>query len=354
MKRLVIFQTVVPDYRKKFFQQLTFKMKGRVVVYAGEKCFQKSVTSDNTIDKREVRNVYFFNRKLLFQFGKIWRELLMNGTLVIGLNPRIISNWIFLIVRKTLGLNTYVWGHAWSRKGIVSKTNYIRVIMQKLASGTIVYTKTQKKELQTRHPKLKVFSAPNALYFKEEMSPTILSEEQIKDIIYVGRLTKQKKPFFLIKTFHMNIHQFPSKTKLIIVGDGPEGQKINEYISQHNLADRIFMKGKVSDYKSLKILYSTALFSVSPGYVGLSVTQSFAFGVPMLISKHENHSPEIEAVKSDINAVFFETDNASDFVLKSRKIYNKRAEFVQKRTMIASNCKKEYSIEKMTKSFLIQ
>jgi glycosyltransferase involved in cell wall biosynthesis len=351
MKRLVIFQTVTPDYRKKFYQRLSFLKEGRLVVYAGDECFQKSVMSDKSIDKKKVVNAYFFNRKLLFQFGNMWVELFKNSTLVVGLNPRIISSWIFLAIRKALGLDTYVWGHAWSRKGIGSKSNYLRFVMQKLATGTIVYTKSQKKELKSRHPKLKVYSAPNALYLKEEMSVQMYSKELTKDIIYVGRLTKQKKAFFLVKTFHKNIHQFPQETKLILVGDGPMWENIKGYILKYNLSKRILLKGHLSDYKLLRGLYAKALFSVSPGYVGLSITQSFAFGVPMLISKYENHSPEIEVAKENENAIFFETDNAADFVLKARMIFENSAEFNQKRSTIALMCKQEYSVEKMANTF---
>lgn len=42
-------------------------------------------------------------------------------------------------------------------------------------------------------------------------------------------------------------------------------------------------------------VYANALVSVSPGYVGLSLTQSLSFGVPMLIAIDEAHVPEIDA-----------------------------------------------------------
>ena len=94
------------------------------------------------------------------------------------------------------------------------------------------------------------------------------------------------------------------------------------------------------------------MVSVSPGYVGLSITQSFAFGVPMLISRNEDHSPEIEAAKESSNAVFFQTDNQKDFCLKVEEIFKSKKVFFEKRNIIADLCKKHYTVEQMAISFV--
>ena len=98
--------------------------------------------------------------------------------------------------------------------------------------------------------------------------------------------------------------------------------------------------------------YKHALFSVSPGYVGLSITQSFGFGVPMLISEKEHHSPEIDAARLGFNSKFFITDNIDDLAFNILDFYTHKKDWIKERKLINEECKDLYSIESMTKTFL--
>ncbi len=348
MKRLVIIQTVAPDYRKLFFEKLKSSLKNRFELYAGEKGFETSIQTNSDIHL-PAKNFFLLNRRFLFQTG-IWHLLLKDDILVLEMNPRILSNWIFLIIRRILGKKTILWGHAWPRKGKNSKTDFIRNLMRKLASQIIVYTNRQKRELQAKMPGKKIVAAPNTIYSVEQMKtgPKI----NPKNLIYVGRLVTSKKVFFMVQAFHQSLRFLPDNANLVIVGDGPEKEKIQKYIERNNLHNRIKLLGHISDYNQLKTLYDEALFSISPGYVGLSIIQSFSFGVPMLISKNENHSPEIEAARENDNAIFFETDNLEDFADKLQLIYKTKAEWIKKREKIVSFCKENYSVEAMAKVFI--
>ena len=155
-----------------------------------------------------------------------------------------------------------------------------------------------------------------------------------------------------MKAFAHEIHKLPAETKLIIIGQGEEEGKIKKYIANNKLSNRIELFGHISDQKKLKELYFSSFFSVSPGYVGLSITQSFSFGVPMLVSKDENHSPEIEAVIPNINALFFETDNVNDFNKIIMNAFDNREYWIKQRPSIVNFCKDSYSIEAMSKVFI--
>ena len=351
MKKLVILQTVVPDYRKDIFSYLKEELGDSFKLYSGSAYFEKSIKTDKTISFiKPVTNYYLLNRKLLFQCG-MWMEVFRNNVMVLEMNPRIISNWLILIIRKLLFKKTVVWGHAWPRGGSESRTDSVRHLMRKLGSEIIVYTNTQAKELRLKMPNKKIMAAPNALYVKKDMA-TSLNSERINHIIYVGRLSKPKKAFFLVKAFHKILDDIPSSAKLIIVGDGEEKSLIENYINEHNITNRVLVKGHISNIEELKMLYSESLFSVSPGYVGLSITQSFSFGVPMIISKDENHSPEIEASQNEINSLFFETDNEISLAETIIKVYNHKPEWIAKREEICLFCRNTYSTEAMGQTFL--
>ena len=113
IKRLIILQTTAPDYRKKLFSFLKQKLKQNFGLYAGDHYFESSVKTDRTITSaKNVKNIFLFRNKLLYQTGKIWREVLGDNVIVLELNPRIISNWLILLIRKLLNKKTVVWGHA--------------------------------------------------------------------------------------------------------------------------------------------------------------------------------------------------------------------------------------------------
>ena len=352
MEKLLIIQTVSPDYRAKVFQEIKNNIGYSFELYAGKEYFEKSVVTDSSISfLKPLNNYYFLNRKLLFQTG-MWKEALKGKVLVLELNPRIISNWILLFLRKISTNKTILWGHAWPRIGKNSKSDKLRNLMRKLADEIIVYTKTQEIELKDKMPNKKIISAPNAVYYKKEMQVAQLQEKKVTNIIYVGRLTKAKKPFLLVQAFIKEINKLPKETKLIIVGEGDEKLKIIDLIFQNKLEDRIKVLGHISDYKSLNNLYSKSLFSVSPGYVGLSITQSFGFGVPMLISQNENHSPEIEAANIGENSIFFKTDDIDDLSLKILDFFEKKSFMIKQRPKICSQCSNSYSVENMANKFI--
>lgn len=350
MKKLIIIQTATPDYRAVFFKNIYAALGEKFELYGGDFYFEPTVTSHKSIKKKSIKNIFLLKRKFLFQTG-IWHLILKKNVLVLELNPRIISNWIFLVIRGVFKKETYLWGHAWPRNGKESNTDWLRNIMRELSNGVIVYTRRQQKELQLKMPHKRIFSAPNSLFDKSMMGLTGKDKNK-ENIISVGRLVEAKKILFLVKAFKRGLDKLPPTTMLQIIGDGDEKQKIEKFIISNKLEDRIQLLGHISDYNKLKELYSKAYFSVSAGYIGLSVTQSFSFGVPMLVSKDENHSPEIEAVISNKNSLYFTTDDENDFISKLEKIFKEKEYWNKERKTIVDSCKKNYSTEVMAKVFI--
>ncbi len=317
-------------------------------LYSGSEYFDLSIKTDVSIDYNKIKNIFFFNRKFLWQKGAI-KNIKHEGTIVLELNPRIISNWWLLLVRKLTGKQTVLWGHAWPRKGHASKTDFLRNMMRKLASQIIVYTNQQKNELKKKMPNKHIVAAPNALFYSSQMISE--NHNNPNNILYVGRLVKDKKPFFLVKAFERALADIPTDTQLKIVGDGVEKIAIANFIEEKGLSKRVKLLGHINDFSELKKLYKNSICSVSPGYVGLSITQSFGFGVPMIISKDENHSPEIEAAVDGVNSVFFKTDDLVSFRESLLRIFDNKKDWVNKRASICDRCKQNYSVEAMVSVF---
>jgi glycosyltransferase involved in cell wall biosynthesis len=172
------------------------------------------------------------------------------------------------------------------------------------------------------------------------------SESHRFRILFVGRLVKEKKIGILIDAFEQ-IGGSDPRIVLTIVGDGPENAMLRDKAAQSQYHDRVELLGYVSDFEQLRPIYAESIVSVSPGCVGLSVTQSLAFGVPMLISKDEDHGPEIESAISGFNCGFFETDNPGALA-KGLLAFVRHPENWQKRgSGIAMDCARRYSVERM-------
>lgn len=339
-----IVQAAVGDYRQSVMQRLVEVLGNEFCVLSGLSYFEESTKTAIDIGSNliVIKNYFFLSRRFLLQPSAVMPAIKAHY-LILELNPRILSVWLIILIRKLLGKKTVLWGHAWPRAGMHSPTDKLRNVMRKLADGILVYTHTQKAELADRMPGKKIVVAPNSLYSNSEM---YFEQQERLNFIYVGRLVDSKKPRLLIRAFYES-KLFEFGAKLIIVGAGPESEPCRQLAAELCINDAVVFTGHVSDLTQLRKLYSGCIASVSPGYVGLSITQSFSFGTPMIISKDERHSPEIEAAAIGENSVFFATDSEGDLAKKLRSFWDDRVSWAAKAETIVLDCKNRYSSEIM-------
>jgi glycosyltransferase involved in cell wall biosynthesis len=125
-------------------------------------------------------------------------------------------------------------------------------------------------------------------------------------VLYVGRFVPEKKVDVLLRGFE-EAYAKNSSIRLALVGDGPGRKSMESLARRLGIREVVEFSGWVADAEELFKLYSRSYCSVSPGFVGLSLTQSAGFGVPMIVSRDEPHSPEIE-LASEGAVRWFETD----------------------------------------------
>jgi glycosyltransferase involved in cell wall biosynthesis len=347
-KQTIMSFTSMGDYRIGVMLEVKKLFGNELTIFSGTVAFDPTIKLINEEDLPHwpLKNIYLFKRKFLIQIIPI-RDYIKCDVLLLDLNPRIINVWLLTLLRRMLGKPTILWGHAWPRTGKGSRSDFIRGLLRKMSKNIIVYTETQSNELSGYDNDLVVTSAPNALYRKEQME--FISDNNRNDIIYVGRIVKEKKPEMLLNAFVKACSNSEFLARLIFVGSGDELSSLKTIVDnlQESVKIRIVFCGHISNHKTLSELYSNAFISVSPGYVGLSITQSFSFGIPMLISKDELHAPEIEAAVEGVNAEFFETNNIDNLSSKLIQLYQNRADIESKGRKIVEMCQEQYSVENM-------
>lgn len=334
------------SYRRRTIAILIEEFGDTLEIFAGDRAEDPAirVLTDEDLPITTVRNRYLPGH-VLVQSVPLPR-LLRAQSLLMDLNPRVPHIWLVLICRKVMGRPTGLWGHAWPRSGRGSRSDILRGAMRRLASSLVTYTNSQAEELRGAHPGKPVLSAPNALYARDECG--FISASSRDSLLYVGRLTPEKKPLLLLNAFEELSKADPS-IRLVIVGDGALLDEVRSAAAKSRATERITIAGYVDDTEEIRDLYAHAIASVSPGYVGLSITQSLSFGVPMIVSRHENHAPEIEAAVAGKNSLFFETDSSQDLTNVMLEVVRNRETWAMAGPEISRACAEDYSVERMAK-----
>ncbi|WP_409415530.1 glycosyltransferase family 4 protein [Flavobacterium sp. PS2] len=124
----------------------------------------------------------------------------------------------------------------------------------------------------------KVVVIPNAVSFKTEKVSQLIE----KQILMVGRLSTEKglERLVLIST-HLK-QKFPD-WKIIIVGDGPERNRVEKLIKEADLIDFVILKGASTDVKSYylnsSIYIMTSYFEAFP----MVLLEAQSFGLPVVV-----------------------------------------------------------------------
>lgn len=351
MARLGILQSTVLEYRLVLYRLLKLKFGDEIRVCCGRHDAKPGqVTPDEALEfSTIIQNRFLFRKRLLWQ-SDVVRFLGNVDVAIVDPNMRFISTVLLLCYRKFKGFPTVAWGHASGRSlvgGFIRRFYYARF------SGIIAYTDSQREVLQEMHPDLPVWSAFNACLKADDCWAREVSEGECTDFVFVGRLSKQKKPELLIRAFiyAADNGMLPEQARLVIVGDDPDRERLQRVVAEAEYDERIIFHGFVHDVERLQEVYRRAIASVSPGYVGLSVTQSTGFGVPVIVARDEPHSPEIEVCSDGFNARFFPSDDIVALGELMSEFYIERGRWLKQRELVAEDTRSKYSFEKMFLSF---
>ena len=107
-------------------------------------------------------------------------------------------------------------------------------------------------------------------------------------ILFVGRLIERKGGVYLLKAFHELVRQpIERRSRLLIVGDGPERPLLQRYCKENGLDDSVEFLGHV-ERRALPDLYRQASLFVLPTLAeGMSnaLLEALASGLPVVVSR---------------------------------------------------------------------
>lgn len=270
MKKILIIQNKILHYRKALYNELSDYYE-ITVLHSGDISLNKKDRYKEVITKK-IKFLFFDIQNSLFS------EVRKDYDVVIAMfDLHWIKNFIipYIINRNT----DFIWWGQWLTHKKFS--NYLKIYFSNKNFKSILYTEYEKKRLVKAGVKgEKLFVANNTCDVVDRHE--CYKELNKNIILFVGSLDRRKELDVLINAFSKNCAVIPNSINLVIIGDGKEKDNLIKLIEKLSLEKRVFLKGKIISSIELVEYYKKALVNVSYGQAGLSVLQSFGYGVPFI------------------------------------------------------------------------
>jgi len=127
--------------------------------------------------------------------------------------------------------------------------------------------------------------------------------------VFIGSLFAEKRLDFLLEACRRVRQRLP-QFQCIIIGDGPEREKIREWAAADDWVH--WVGARQGREKALYL--GCAQVMLNPGMVGLGILDSFVLGIPMITTDCGIHSPEIAYLRSGENGLMT-PDNIDAFAV---------------------------------------
>ncbi|MBM3453658.1 MAG: glycosyltransferase [Bacteroidetes bacterium] len=272
MKKMLIIQSRILHYRKAFFNELSNSFD-LTVIHSGKATVNSNDRYREIITKERKIGPFFVQNKIFKSFiDDKYDIVIAEGNL-----RYIISILLSIFMQNKCRFG--FWGTYLGTNVIVNK--FWKYYTKHRNIFHLFYSKHDMEIFEKFNVgENKLFLANNTFHVQKRIKSFEASEKKL--ILFVGSLDARKELHVLIQAFAEILYGIPSNIDLAIVGDGVENAKLQNQVKTLNLQDRVKFYGQITELEILEDLYKRAYFSVSFGQAGLSVLQSFAYGVPYL------------------------------------------------------------------------
>lgn len=182
-------------------------------------------------------------------------------------------NILTLLATRFLKVKVFISDRANPYEKIAGSIEFLKKKVYKFSDGIIAQTSLAKEVLsaKTKHKNIRII--PNPVFIH-----TVNNKVEKENIILsVGRLVREKAQHFLLD---MISEIDEPGWKLVILGDGPLRDQLEEKIKHLNIADKVILKGQVSEVGEWLEKSSIFVFSsISEGFPN-ALVEAMAVGLP--------------------------------------------------------------------------
>lgn len=322
-KRIAYFTNIAPHYREKLWFELAGEPGLEFNFFFGSSQkgikaidFSKQHWEPNQSRLHGLKNIRVKGR-LVFQRGVLSKVVSGKWDAIIFLGDvNIISNWLAVVVAYLRGIPIIFWGHGLygCERGL---NKQIRLFFLSQANAHLVYGEWARQQMikggikaenirviynsldYEETKKLRAIAVDENFFSKEGFF-----SEQLPALIFIGRLTPEKKIGLLIEAA-AKLKGMGLNCNVLIVGDGPERNKL-ELLAKEQGINHYFYGACYDEYINAKLIANSDL-CVSPGNVGLTAIHALSYGTP--VCTHNNFTaqmPEFEAIEEGKTGCFFD------------------------------------------------
>ncbi len=320
--RLCCFLNYAPLYRRAIFERLDESFDCRF--FFGKRPEGKGAQGIEKLDYG-----FFRHRPVEFRNVKkgrlLWRSKIIR--LAFGAYDAYLLTWdtclsypLFMLIARMRKKKIYVWGHG--LKSLTHKGAPLDSWMLRRIDGFFIYgSKGKERMVELGMDGDKIHVINNSLTGRLErraeeslQSPAVSGHfgNDLPTLLFVGRLTAVKRLDLLLRAAALNRGEGVDYN-ILIIGDGPERDRIEALARELGLDGRIWMYGACYDENQLNRLIYNCDVCCSPGNVGLTALHALSYGVPVIThSDFETQMPEYEAIIPGKTGALFERGNVSD------------------------------------------
>ncbi len=159
----------------------------------------------------------------------------------------------------------------------INQSDYVTSVSQHLKNSTIEIFKPI-KEIEV----IPNFVNPDIFKPAEDIIPSEIADEDDKIVIHVSNFRKVKNIEVLIKVY--NEIQKKVKSKLLLIGDGPETTTAERLVKKFSIEDNVRFLGKVDCVEYLMGFGDLFLLPSRMESFGLALLEAMSCGVPTVSS----------------------------------------------------------------------
>ncbi|MFZ5940800.1 MAG: glycosyltransferase family 4 protein [Bacteroidota bacterium] len=138
-------------------------------------------------------------------------------------------------------------------------------------------------------------------------------------IVHLSRLVEWKRVDMLITALADLSDDYPG-AELLILGDGPEKDRLHEQARKLGVESRVRIEGGVYDPVLLGRYLATCSLYILAGMGGLSINDAMIFGLPVICSVCDG--TEKFLVREGYNGTYFESGNQNSLEERIRYLFN--------------------------------
>lgn len=363
MKKVAIIQRTLVQYRREFFEGLKNALAEEGVeltLIYGKQNNDEGLKNDAV---ELAWSKYIPNKTLKFGNSTlVWQpclnELKDKDLIVVESANKLILNYLLMIKRRFSNTRLGFWGHGRNKQDTLNSfANQFKYLFLKQCDWWFAYTSGVKDFLiEKGYPQAQITNVQNAIdtqFIQQEYAQTTdlettalkkeLGIESDQVGIFCGGIYPEKRIDFLLESC-LRVKQEVPDFHMIFIGSGIDATKIIQAAAQYPWIHYVGPKFGKDRVKYFKI---SALF-LMPGLVGLGILDAFALETPIVTTRYEFHSPEIEYLEDGKNGLI--VDNTITHYSKAVAQLLLSAQYKQMLEYCRYSAEK-YTIENMVENF---